>query len=183
MSGEMSVRPPIAGGAPPPEPVDTFEIAIRELGPLTLALTSEIAKLAYPGAVRARHALELALAHAQLLAQSVPGVPERVQAQLQLARVRAVADRMLAIAPMPSSAAVAAAEAGDPTALHREEQAWIADPLARGSSPCLPHPRRYRRDTRPDSPRALRVAPEADADGPSRAALPAPAAAANEGGA
>lgn len=174
MSGEMSARPPIASGEPPPELVDTFEVAIGGLGPLTLALTSEIAKLAYPGAVRARHALELALAHAQVLAQSLSGVPERVEALLQLANMRAVADLMLAIAPMPSSAAVAAAEAGDPTAWHREEQAWIADPLARGVRPRLRPGRRDRRDTRPESPSTLRVALGNDAVDPNHAALPAP---------
>ncbi|MEO7734514.1 MAG: hypothetical protein ABIY55_26395 [Kofleriaceae bacterium] len=183
MSCETSAQPATADGETPRVQADAFEAAIGGLVPLTLALTSEIAKLAYPGAVRARHALERALAHAQLLAQSLCGVPERVEALLQLENMRAMADLMLAIAPMPSSAAVAAAEAGDPAAWHREERAWIADPLARGSSPCPPPPLRHRRDTRPDSPGALRVVPDADPDGPSRAALPAPTAAANEGGA
>lgn len=181
MSGETSVRAAIAYEAPRRELAAAFAAATADLVPLTLALTSEIAKLSYPGAVRAREALQLAVARAQLLAESLSDVPMRVEALLLLANMRALAEMMLAIAPVPSSAAIAAAEAGDATAWHREEQAWIGDPLARGLPPCLPLRRGDRSDTRPESPRSLAATSDKAAADPDHAAPPTATPAANKG--
>jgi hypothetical protein len=73
--------------------------------------------------------------------------------------MQAIATRVLMNAPAPTAAAIAAAEAGDPSAWEREKLAWIVGRLAYETSPGLPAPRRGRRETRPDSPRAIRDAP------------------------
>ena len=87
---------------------------------------------------------------------SEPG--ERAAAVDQLVQMRGVAMRLFDVAPILSSAA----DAGDRTAWMREEEAWIADRLASGTNPRISRPRRGRRDTRPDSPKALGIIPDPD---------------------
>jgi len=156
MTLEDPARLLIADGSPPPEPVDTFEVAIADVAKLTLALTSATAEHAYADGVYLRGELEHALCRVQVFAEHIRDGSQRAEALRQLAEMHAVAIRALMIAPAPSSAAIEAAEAGDPTAWNQEKQAWIAGRLASGSSPRLPTPRRKRRDTHPESPRALR---------------------------
>jgi hypothetical protein len=141
------------------EPVDTFEAAIADAAHLTLALNSAIAMLTFADGARTRGELERALSRCRALVERLTG-SERAGALHQLGEMHAVATRLLVIAPAPSSAAIAAAEAGDPATWHSEEQAWIASRQASGSSPRLATPHRERRDTRPDSPRALRDTPD-----------------------
>jgi hypothetical protein len=90
---------------------------------------------------------------------------------------------MFQIAPAPSAAAIASAESGDRAVWLREEQAWIADRLASGTNPRIPRLRRERRDTRPDSPKALRLTSGEDhaaSYGPAQAARAAPPSADDE---
>lgn len=149
-------RPPSPDCTPTFDPVDTFEGAIEDIIASTFALTAAIANVAYADGARARSDLERALSYAQALAEHLPVGPDRADALHRLVELQAVATRMLMLAPAPSSAAIEAARGGDDTALQCEEHAWIASRLARGSSPDLRAPHRARRDTRPESPRALR---------------------------
>lgn len=124
----------------------------------TLTLTSANTSLTFADAAGARRELERALSNAELLVDALPEGPEYVEALRQFQDIRGTARRQLAIAPAPTLAAVAAAERGDRSLWQHEEQRWIADRLARGSSPCLPARNRPRRDTLPATPHALRVA-------------------------
>jgi hypothetical protein len=159
-----SARSPIAHRAPS-EPASALTAAIDEVVRLTLVLTSANARLAYADGARTRSELERALWHAQRLAEADPSACEQAEALYQLNEMRAVAVQMLAVAPMPSSAAIAAAETGDLSAWCREEQAWIAWRWA--SSYSLRSPRRRTRrhcDTRPGTPTALRSASGKEGD-------------------
>jgi hypothetical protein len=162
VSGEDLVRPSRADGEAAPELADAFEAAIDYVVRLTLELTSAIAKLAYADGVRARGELEPALLLAQGLAQALPDASERSNAVRQIQAIGAVATRMLAIAPAPSSSAIKACDAGNRTAWDCEAQAWIAGRLASGPSSPGSRRRAFRSDTRPDSPRALRDVPSAE---------------------
>lgn len=176
----------IQEGTPPPpdaacpsegEPSDTFDAAIGAAATLVMALSSAIADVAFADAARLRTELEHALSRATSLAARLSDRAARAAALRQLGEMRGVAIRMFQIAPAPSTAAIAAAESGDRAAWLREEQAWIADRLARGTNPRIPRLRRERRDTRPDSPKALRLTSGDDhdaSDGPAQSALAAP---------
>lgn len=165
--------PPAPGTAGPPanEPPDTFDAAIGAAATLVMALSSAIAEVAFADAARLRTELEQAMSRATSLGARLSDRAARAKALRQLGEMRRVAIRMFQIAPAPSAAAIAAAESGDRAAWLREEQAWIADRLARGTNPRIPRLRRQRRDTRPDSPKALRLTSGDDASGG-----PAPAA-------
>lgn len=152
-------------GAQTSELSERFQAAIDDVIRLTFALTSAIANRVYAVGARVRGDLERALSGAQALAECLPEGVKRADGLRQLGELQAIATRQLMIAPAPSAAAIDAASAGDYTAWKEEERAWIAHRLARGSSPNLDVPRRARRDTRPDSPRALRKAP-GDGDDP-----------------
>ena len=158
MIRETVSRPPRIDGAATSEPNEPFQAALDVVIRLTLTLTSAIANLAYTTCARVRGELECALARAQPLAECLPEGVKRAEGLRQLGELQAIATRQLMIAPAPSAAAIDAA-GGDDSAWKEEERAWIAHRLARGSSPDLDVPRRARRDTRPDSPRALREAP------------------------
>ena len=150
--------------APPParasisaarEPAIPIEAAVDEVVRLTLELTSAIGRLAYADAVRARNELERALSRAQGVAESLPGASKRALALRQVRVIREVAARQLAIAPVSSSTAIEAAEAGDQAPGNREARAWTVSRLASRSSTRSPR-RRTHGDTRPDAPKALR---------------------------
>lgn len=138
------------------EPLDTFDAAIDNVIRSTFALTSAIAQLAYADGARVRRELEHALARAQAIAERIADGAARAEAMRQLGELHAIATRQLIVAPAPSSAAIAAASAGDETAWLQEEQAWVSHRLAHGASPGFDGRRRARRDTQPGSPRALR---------------------------
>jgi hypothetical protein len=159
MIRETVSRPPRIGGAPTSEPSEPFQAALDTVIRLALTLTSAIANVAYATGARVRGELECALSRAQELAECLPGI-ERAEGLRQLGELQAIATRQLMIAPAPSTAAIDAASAGDDTAWKEEEEAWIAHRLALGSSPNRDGLHRARRDTRPESPRALRNSPE-----------------------
>jgi len=152
---EHAERTPVTDGAPSPEPIDTFEVAIADVAKLTLALTSATTEHAYSDGVYLRGELEHALCRVQVFAEHIGDGSQRAEALRQLAEMHAVATRALMIAPAPSSAAIEAAEAGDPIAWNLEKQAWIAGRLASGSVPRLPAPGRECGKIRPESRRAL----------------------------
>lgn len=157
-SPEVATRSLDGVRARPTERIEMFEAAIAELAQCTGALRSAITEVAFADAARQRDALTHALSRAEALAARLPGGMARAAALHKLGALRGVAHDMLQIAPAPSAAAIAAMAAGDRTLWNREEQAWTADRLARGSAPRLPTLRRERSDTRPDSPWALRLA-------------------------
>jgi hypothetical protein len=164
VSHENATRPPDRISAPPAEWLGAFEAAIAMVADRTRALRSAIAAVAFADAARLRDALEHALGHAEALAVRLPGGMQRAAALHKLGAMRGVANDLRQIAPMPSPAAIAALAAGDPARWDREAQTWIADRLARGSSPHLPTLHRERRATRPDCPWALRAAAGARSD-------------------
>lgn len=182
MTHEDATRSPEGDSALPAERVDNFEAAIATVTERTRALSSAISEVAFAKAARLRDELGLAISHAEALAGGLPEGMKRVAALHKLGAMRGVANDLRRIAPDPSAAATAAMAAGDPALWRREEQAWIADRLARGSNPQLPMLRRERRDTRPDRPWALRAAsaPRRDvpdaASGIAPSSPPAPAA-------
>jgi hypothetical protein len=135
------------------EPLDTFEAALDAIIFRTLALTSAIAKLDYWDGARLRGDVERALGRAHELVVELPNTRQWADTLSQLRRMREVAELMLAIAPSPSTTALATAELGDMTLWRREEQAWIE--RRQNSAPHAPVPRRRHRDTRPDTPTAL----------------------------
>jgi hypothetical protein len=155
-------RSPGADGQPATDVLDTYAAAIGAVAERTMALSSAIADVAFADAARLRSELADALrrAAAHIAQISEPG--ERAAAVDQLVRMRGVAVRLFDVAPIPSPAAIAAADAGDRTAWMREEETWIADRLASGTNPRISRPRRDRRDTRPDSPKALGGIPGPD---------------------
>lgn len=180
MIRETVSRPSRVDGAVTSEPSELFQAALDTVIRLTLALTSAISNVAYATAARVCGELEGALSRAQALAECLPEGAKRAEGLRQLGELQAIATRQLMIAPAPSTAAIDAASTGDDTAWKAEERAWIAHRLALGSGPELDPPRRARRDTRPESPRALREAPGGDDDpcatvpalGPSPATAP-----------
>ena len=157
MIHEDATRSPDGGSAPPAERIDTFEAAIATVAARTRALSSAISEVAFADAARLRDELGLAIADAEVLASGLPEGMKRVAALHKLGAMHGVANDLRQIAPAPSAAAIAAMAAGDPALWSREEEAWIADRLARGSNPRLPM-RRERGDTRPCRPWALRAA-------------------------
>ena len=156
--------PPDAAGPPASKPPDTFDAAIGAAAELVMTLSSEINRVAIADAARLRMEVQHALCRATSLAARLSDRAARATALRQLAELRGVAIRMFQIAPAPSAAAIAAALSGDRAAWIREEQAWIADRLARGTNPRIPRLRRARRDTRPDGPNALRLTSGDDHD-------------------
>lgn len=181
MIHQDATRGPDGGSVPPAERVDTFEAAIATVAERTRALSSAISAVAFADAVRLRDELGLAISQAEMLAARLPDGMKRAAALHKLGAMRGVANELRQIAPVPSAAAIAAMAAGDPALWSSEEEAWIADRLARGSTPRLPILRRERRDTRPDRPWALRAASGArrgatdEAPGTAPGASPAPA--------
>jgi hypothetical protein len=161
---EDATRSPDGGSAPPAERIDTFEAAIATVAARTRALSSAISEVAFADAARLRDELGLAISDAEALAARLPEGMKRVAALHKLGAMRGVANDLRQISPAPSAAAIAAMAAGDPALWSREEEAWIADRLARGSNPQLPTLRRERRATRPDRPWALRAASGARLD-------------------
>jgi hypothetical protein len=157
--GEDSARSPIGHRERSPEPTSRFSAAIDEVRWLTLVLTSRNAQLAFAEAARTRDELERALSRAQRLAETLAGA-SRAEALQRLHEMHSVATQLLAVAPMPSAAAIAAAEAGEDSALHREQQAWIAWRWASSYSLLVPRrsSSRRRRDTPLETPTALRRA-------------------------
>lgn len=153
-----NATPSVADGLPAAVPPKTFDTAIGAVEDLTTALRSAISDVAFAEAARLPGELERALARAATLAQNLPDASERATATHRLGEARAVAVDLFQIAPAPTAAAIAAAEAGDRAAWILEEQAWVARRLARGTNPRLRRPRRARRDTQPASPHALRLA-------------------------
>ena len=186
MTGDEPLRRPTADLPPRPvedDPAGMCWAAIDAIVRLTFELTSAIAAVDFPEAVRARGELERALLHADVLGESLPDGPERAEALPQLRELVAIANRQLAIAPASTLAAVEAADSGDESLWRQEAQAWIAARLACGATPLRsapglssPHPRRRPApsDTRPGTPRVLRDAPNAASD-----AIPASALAAS----
>jgi hypothetical protein len=164
MIRETVSQPSRIGGAPTSEPSEPFQAALDTVIRLALTLTSAIANVAYATGARVRGELECALSRAQELAECLPEGIERAEGLRQLGELQAIATRQLMIAPAPSAAAIDAASAGDDTAWEEEEEAWIAHRLALGSSPNRDVLHRARRDTRPESPRALRNSPEGAED-------------------
>lgn len=142
----------------PGSPQGRLFFALAGVMQSTLTLTSANTALNFAEGARARRELEHALSSAELLVDVLQEGPEHADALRQFQHIRDVARRQLAIAPAPTLAAVAADERGDGSLWHQEEQSWIADRLARGSSPCLSGRNRARRDTLPATPHALRVA-------------------------
>jgi hypothetical protein len=138
-----------------------MEAAIDDVVRLTLELTSAIATLAHAEAARLRNQLERALSRAQFIAESLPQPSKRSLERID--EMRTVALGQLAIAPAPSSAAIEAAEAGDHTIWNREARAWILRRLASRAPSRNPRRRAQQRDTRPDTPMALRAS-SGDAD-------------------
>lgn len=135
-------------------PGDVCGTAITEIVRLILELTSTNAAIDYESGARVRRELENGLSEAAQTFESLPEGPARAEALRRLDGLRIVAERQLAIAPAPSTAAIAAADAGDPSAWRREAERWTADRLGHGAS--RPRPaRRPRSDTRPETPGAL----------------------------
>jgi hypothetical protein len=148
--------PPECDGPPTIRPPDTFDTAIGDTARLATALGSAIAAVTFSDAARLRGELEHALSRAAVLVVLLAGDATQTAARRRLDDARAATNRLFRDAPTPSAAAVAAAESGDRTAWIREEQAWVADRLARGTNPSMPRLRRDRRDTSPETPKALR---------------------------
>jgi hypothetical protein len=142
----------------PGSPQGRLFFALARVMQSTLALTSANAALDFSEAARARRELEHGLSCAELLVDALPEGPEQADALRRFQDIRGAARSQLAIAPSPTLAAIAAAERGDGSLWQHEEQNWIADRLARGSSPCLSARNRARRDTLPATPHALRLA-------------------------
>ena len=147
---------PAAASPTDAAPADVCGTAIPELVQLILELTSANAAIDYANAAGVRKELEHGLLEAQHAFESLPEGPARAEALRRLDGLRTIADRQLAIAPVPSAAAIAAAKAGDSSAWFREADEWAATRLGHGSSRPR-QPRRSRSDTRPESPGALRV--------------------------
>jgi hypothetical protein len=161
---EDATLPPAADGLSTADPPDAFAAAIRTVAELAMALSSAIADVAFADAARLRGEVGHALCRAANLAAQLANDEDRQTAAGQLIEMRGVTSRIFEVAPTPSPAAIAAAETGDRTAWIREEQAWIASRLASGTNPRIPRPQRHRRETLPDSPRALGLASRASPD-------------------
>lgn len=171
MSGDERLRRLHADLSPRPvedDPAGMYWAVIDAIVRLTFELTSAIAAVDFPEAVRARDELELALLHADVLAGSLPDGPERAEALQQLRELHAIAKRQLAMGPAPTLAAVEAADASDESLWCQEAQTWIAARLACGVTPqrfapisSSSHSRRrpVPSDARPGTPRALHDAP------------------------
>jgi hypothetical protein len=144
--------------------VDVCAAAITEVVRLILELTSTNAAIDFANGARVREELERALSEAQQTFEALPEGPARAEALHRLDGLRIVADRQLAIAPAPSAAAIAAANAGDSSVWLDEADEWAAERLGRASE--LRSERRQRSDTRPERPVALCVEPiESDGAG------------------
>lgn len=133
-----------------PDPIDA---ACRELARLSIVLATAIAKLDYSEAAWGRRELAAALTTAEAIAgaKSEPG-----ETFVHLAELCATARLVIAVAPSPSEATLAATATGDMAAWNHEAQAWIAARSACAAPAIVALARRYHRDTRPESPRALR---------------------------
>lgn len=162
MIGEDATQPCGSEGESFPGRLALFNSALGELATLTMKLTATIHELAFADGVRVGGEVESALERAGILSDSLPDGPDSADALRRFHAMRNVARRQLAIAPMPSLTAIAAAKVGNHDEWYEEEQAWIAKRLARGSSPCIPALSRARRTTRPGTPVAIRRAIDGD---------------------
>jgi hypothetical protein len=140
--------------------VHPCEAAILEVVRLTLELTSANHTLDYRNGARRRDDLERALAHAQVLTEALPLGSTRSTALAWFAALRMLAEHQLVIAPRPSPAAIAGANAGDGSIYWQEADDWAAVRFGGGLSRPRPR-RRTRTDTRPGTPAALRGEPDA----------------------
>lgn len=147
---------PAASSASEAAPVDVCATAIAELVRLILELTSTNAAIDYTNGARVREELEHGLREALQTFEALPEGRARAELLGRLDGLRVLANRQLAIAPAPSAAAIEAALAGDSSLWFAEADDWAAERLRHGSSQ-RQHPRPPRRDTRPESPSALRV--------------------------
>ena len=138
--------------------LDDFYAAVAEVAEATMALSSAISDLAFETGARLRYELGQALDHAEQLVAYLADSAERAIAVQRLGEMRGVVFRLFQVAPAPSPAALAAADAGNLSLLSGEEQAWISARLAQGTNPRLPAPQRARSPTIPGTPRALRLA-------------------------
>ena len=144
--------------------LDDFYAAVAEVAEATMALSSAISDLAFETGARLRYELGQALDHAEQLVAYLADSAERAIAVQRLGEMRGVVFRLFQVAPAPSPAALAAADAGNLSLLSGEEQAWISARLAQGTNPRLPAPQRARSPTIPGTPRALRSASRAHHD-------------------
>src|ERR1041385_70312 len=144
--------------------LDDFNVAIAQVAERTMALSSAIAELAFATGAQRRDEVGHALAHAELLVARLAEPAERATALRRLGEMRGVVLRLFQVAPAPSRAALAAAEADDLSLLSGEEQAWVSARLVQGTNPRLPAPQRARSPTIPGTPRALRSASRAHHD-------------------
>ena len=173
MKGSESLRPPTASHTPQAAQREARNAALDELARVLQELASSISRLDYASAAWGRRESVAALAQAERL--SAPGAGEAPFDDFlrRLAELRTSAEQLLAIAPQPSPATLAATATGDMTAWDEEARQWSATRTATDAAPLVVPRRRYRRNTRPDSPKALREAPEEEAgddaapDGPS----------------
>jgi hypothetical protein len=150
--------PAVAARPSEAAPVDACTTAIAELVRLILELTSTNTALDYTNGARVRKELEHGLGEAQQTFETLPDGLARIEALRRLDGLRTLADRQLSIAPAPSAAAIAAAQAGDSSVWLDEADEWATGRLGHGSS--RPGPlRRPRSDTRPERPGARRVDP------------------------
>ena len=153
-------------------PSNVCRTAIAEVVRLILELKSTNAAIDYENGARVRRELERGLREAQQTFEALPDGPTRAEALRRIDGLRTVADRRLVIAPTPSAAAIAAAEAGDRNVLLGGPDELAAERLGHGSS--RPRPaRRPHSDTRPESPGALGIGP--CTTNPETAGLVAPA--------
>jgi hypothetical protein len=173
VKGSESRPPPTASHGQQSAQRDAREAAIDELARLILELASAIARLDYTSAIWGRHQLVQAVAQADRLAVAGASDAPYDGSLRRLVELRMSAEPWLAIAPKPSPATLAATATGDMTAWDDEARQWIATGEATVAAPR----RRNRDHTWPDSPKALRDAPDAAADegaAPSAPSEPAP---------
>jgi hypothetical protein len=165
VNGSDSVgSPPMASREPQDAPRDARGAAIDELARVSLVLATAIAQLDYMSAAWGRRELVAALAQAERLEAPGDGAAPCDDFLRRLAELRTSAEQLLAIAPQPSPATLAATATGDMRAWNEEAQRWSAARTATNAAPLGVPRRRYRRNTRPDSPKALREAPGEAAD-------------------
>jgi hypothetical protein len=159
VSREPAAPPPASiEDREPPESVAPFDAAVNDVTRLLRDLMSPIARLADTDRAHARDELEDGLSRAQGAIDNLSEAMERAQAGRRLQELRAAADLVLTIVPAPSSAAVEHAAVGAETTWDGQEEAWIVSRLSSGARSRSPQRRTYRRDTRPETPTALRAA-------------------------
>ena len=107
-----------------------FESALDTIQDQTVKLQCAISAVRYLTAWLTACELRRVLERAALIAAELTEVSTREDATCRLAGLRAVADRMLALAPTPSSSAIRQARSSDWKAdrsdWEREEQQWTA---------------------------------------------------------